>query len=260
MVSFAERDHYFNRTIDKLQASNLVEGIIQLGSGVAGYKDVLSDIDLMISISSGEDSAKTKEVVLETLGDFNPVLIKEKNFYENVLLVIAILENKLEFNISIVPRELLIVKSPLWKVIVDKSGLVTEKMNVENERFLQNPLKYEVHFDVPFEFAYCAFGLEKELKRNNLIYALTLLQRMREYTLIVQAMNEEKKLHQFKAYETLDPAFIQAYLLTYPEFISVENLLKSGRKLKHLFEETISKSRTFSMNPNLNAVLNITLV
>lgn len=259
MVSFAERNNYYNYTIEKLQASNIVEGIIQLGSGVVGYKDELSDIDLMVSISAREDSVKTKELVHETLSNLNPVLIKEKQFSGNVYLVIAILENKLEFNISIVPRELLTVKSSLWKVVIDKSGLVTEKMNIENERFLQNPIRYEVPFDVPFEFAYCAYGMEKELKRGNLINALTLLQRMREYTLIVQAMNEDKKLHQFKAYETLDPVFVQSYLATYPEKNSTESLLTSALKLKNLFEAAVSQSHTFSLSSSLKKVLEKTL-
>lgn len=39
MYSYEERNAYFVKTVEKLEASNLVEGIIQLGSGVEGYKD-----------------------------------------------------------------------------------------------------------------------------------------------------------------------------------------------------------------------------
>ena len=138
MYSTEERNAYFVNTIKKLESSNLVEGIIQLGSGVVGYKDEHSDIDIMVCTSRVEDSEATKNLVYRSLSDFNPVYVKEKQFSENIYLIIAIMENTLEFNVSIVPRELLTVKSPLWKVIVDKTGLVSEKMNIENEGFEKN--------------------------------------------------------------------------------------------------------------------------
>ena len=256
MYSFEERNTYFLNTIKGLESSNLVEGIIQLGSGVIGYKDEHSDIDLMVATSRIEDAELTKNLVHRTLSDFNPIYIKEKQFSENIFLVIAIMENKLEFNISIAPRNLLSVKSPLWKVIVDKTGLVTEKMNTENQHFIKKPVKYNVNIDVVFEFVYCAMTLEKELKRNNFIYALKMLENMRDYTLIVQALNEEKKLHQFKAYETLNPSFITTYLSTYSEEVTVENLIISAEKLIELFADTLKHSSNFSMDNGLEQLLN----
>ena len=132
-------------------------------------------------------------------------------------------------------------------------------MNTENEYFMKKPVKYNVNSDVVFEFVYSALVLEKELKRNNLIYALKMLEDMRDYTLIVQALNEDKKLHQFKAYETLNPIFINDYLLTYPEKISIENLKVSADKLKELFVDTLQSS-TFSMDKALQQLLKKSLV
>lgn len=255
MYSSEERNTYFVNVIKELESSNLVEGIIQLGSGVIGYKDAHSDIDLMVATFRVEDVEQTKNLVHQTLSHFNPIYIKEKQLRKDIFLVIAIMQNKLEFNISIVPRELLSVKSPLWKVIADKTGLVTKKMDTENEHFIKKPVKYNVNIDVAFEFVYCALALEKELKRNNLIYALKMLEDMWDYTLIVQALNEDKKLHQFKAYETLNPKFIKAYLSTYPEELTVENLRVSTEKLKKLFTETVEQSSIFSIDNALNQLL-----
>ncbi|MGL4820465.1 MAG: hypothetical protein ACRC5C_10875, partial [Bacilli bacterium] len=222
--------------------------------------DELSDIDLMVCTSEKDEVERTQNFVYQTLSNFSPIYIKVKQLGENIFLIIAILENKLEFNISIVPRELLSVRSPLWKLIFDKTGLVSEKMNSENERFLNKSVKYEMaNFDVVFEFTYSALGLDKELKRNNLIYALKLLDNMRDYTLIIQATNENKKLHQFKAYETLHPAFIEAYLATYPEKITIENVSSSARKLKELFGYALKQSSTFSMDNDLERLFNISL-
>ncbi|GKV56224.1 hypothetical protein NCCP2222_21710 [Sporosarcina sp. NCCP-2222] len=252
MYSFEERQTYFDNVITALDSSKLVEGVVQLGSGVIGYKDEFSDIDLMVAVSDIEDAERTKDFIRETLEIFNPLYVKEKQFSKDIFLLIAILDNGLEFNVSVVPRVLLSVQSPLWKVIIDKTGVVKEKMDAENEHFLNRPVKYNVGMDVPFEFVYCSLALEKELKRNNMIYALKMLEDMRGFTLLVQAMNEDKKLHQFKEYETLDPHFIQDYLSTVPTEVTVENIRISAGKLKELF---MSVSSTFSVDDELEKLL-----
>ncbi|WP_080844441.1 aminoglycoside 6-adenylyltransferase [Cytobacillus gottheilii] len=256
MFSFEERSTFFNNTVKSFESFELVEGIVQLGSGVIGYKDEYSDIDLMVATSKIENAETTRDFIRDTLKRFNPSYIKEKQFSKDIFLVIAIMENGLEINVSIVPREFLSVKSPLWKVIVDKSGLVTEKMNNENDRFLNKPFKYNVGIDVPFEFVYCVLALEKELKRDNLIYVLKMLEEMRDFTLIVQALNEDKKLHQFKAYETLKPSFVKAYLSTFPNEVSADNLRVSAEKLKELFVSTLKQSSIFHMDNDLEQLLN----
>jgi hypothetical protein len=255
LYSPEERKVYFEKTINGLRVLDLVEGVVQIGSGVVGYKDDFSDIDLMVATSKVEDAELTKNHIHQFLTDFNPSCIKEKKFSKDIFLLIVILENDLEFNISIVPRDMLSVRSPLWKVIVDKTGLVSEKMNSENASFEKKSIKYNVGFDLPFEFVYCARALEKELKRNNLIYALRMLEEMREFTLIVQALNEDKKLHQFKAYETLNPSFIETYLSTYPAKITVESVRHSAEQLKQLFSETLKKSSIFVMEPQLERII-----
>ena len=250
-----ERNDYLERTIEKLKSSNLIEGIVQIGSGVVGFNDDHSDIDLMVATSKVKDALSTKNVVYQFFNELNPIYIKEKQFSEDIFLLIVILENKLEFNVSIVPRELLSVKSPLWKVIVDRTGLVTEKMNSEQEKFEKKPVKYEVGIDLPFEFVYCAISLDKAMKRNNLIYALSLQETMRTYILYLQAMNENKKLHQFKAYDTLEPSFIKEYMETYPEKVAISNLEQSTKKLKELFLKVWSRSSIFDVDSQLKHLL-----
>lgn len=260
MYTAEERNTYFEKAIRKIGAYDLVEGIVQIGSGVVGFNDEHSDIDLMVATTKIEDAENIRNYVRETLSSFDASYIKEKQFSKDIFLVIAILQNGLEFNVSIVPRDFLSVKSPLWKIVIDKTGFVTEKMETENERFKNKPVKYNVGIDVAFEFVYCALALEKELKRNNFIYALKKLEDMRDFTLIVQALNEDKKFHQFKAYETLNPDFIEAYLSTFSEEVSAENIRASAEKVKELFIESLNQSSIFSMDHNLEQLLNKTRI
>lgn len=255
MYTAEERSTYFEKAIREIGASDLVEGIVQIGSGVVGYNDEHSDIDLMVAITNIADAEITRDFVRETLSTFDTSYIKEKQFRKDIFLVIAIMQNGLEFNVSIVPRDFLSVKSPLWKIVIDKTGFVTEKMETENERFKNKHVKYNVGIDVAFEFVYCALALEKELKRNNFIYALKKLEDMRDFTLMVQALNEDKKLHQFKAYETLNPSFIEAYLSTYSREVSADQIRVSAEKVKNLFIDSLNQSTIFSMDHDLEQLL-----
>ncbi|WP_171050841.1 aminoglycoside 6-adenylyltransferase [Bacillus sp. BHET2] len=245
----------FKKAIESIKTSELIEGIVQLGSGVIGYKDEFSDIDLMISTSNEENVEKTKEFVHECFSSFHSVYIKDLQLRENIYLVIAFMENGLEFNASILPTEQLSVKSPLWKVVVDKSGKVHEKMKHEHERFTTNLNKYNDSNDLSFEFFYSMRKLHTELKRNNVIYALKMLEEMRGITLLVQAMNENKKLHQFKAYETLSPEFIQEFLSTYPGEMNIEELFAASDRLRELFLNVIEESARVSLDETLFRII-----
>ncbi|THE13055.1 hypothetical protein E1I69_09300 [Bacillus timonensis] len=83
---------------------------------------------------------------------------------------------------------------------------------------------------------------------------------MRTYTLLVQAMNEDKKLHQFKAYDSLDPSFITSYLSTYPEKVDPITIETSAEKVIGLFENVLEQNSHFSMDHDLQQLLNKTLV
>lgn len=163
MYKQKEREYYLNEMIDKIKSTEQVEGIVQIGSGVIGFNDESSDIDLMIATYEINNSQIAKDTIKGFFHELSPRYIKEKQFSKDIYLLIVILENMLEFNVSIVPRELLSVKSPLWKVIIDKTGLVTEKMTSENVKFESESVKYEAGFDVPFEFVYCAMDVDKAL-------------------------------------------------------------------------------------------------
>ncbi|WP_416731760.1 aminoglycoside 6-adenylyltransferase [Fictibacillus sp. JL2B1089] len=251
MYTPTERDAYFQRTIDMLNVLPMVEGVVQLGSGVTGYKDEFSDIDLMIATSTDDEVIGAKNTIQQFYKDLNPVIIKEKQFSKNIYLLIVILENSLEFNVSILSRNSLSVRSPLWRIVLDKTGLVSEKMGKENRSFSNKPVKYATFEDPVFEFVYCFIRLDKELKRHNFVYALKMLESMRDYTLIVQTLNEDKKFHQFKAYDSLNSDFLEKYLSTYPKDITCDSLVESASLLKELFIHTVMQSSMYTLDHSL---------
>jgi predicted nucleotidyltransferase len=253
MYSSEEREQYFKRTINQLETSDHIEGVVQLGSGVAGYKDEWSDIDLMAAVPEAADLEEAKSFLHDHFRSIDAVYIKRLQLRKDIYLIIAFLGNGLEFNVSVLPRELLSVKSPLWKVVVDKTGNISKKMKEAEKHFEQ--ASYGFSEDIAFDFMYSKRKFQTELKRANMIYALKMLDTMREHTLQLQSLIEGKKLHQFKAYETLRPEFISEYLRTFPEQITVEQVQKAAERLQDLFMDTINSSNTHRMDDRLHTIL-----
>lgn len=247
MYSSLERDQYFTEVTSKLRRLEKIEGIIQLGSGMKGYKDRYSDIDLMVAIQG--DAHEAKEEIINLLSGMGAFYIKEGKFSEEIFLLIPFYENGLEMDISILPTHLLNVKSPLWQIIFDRTGKVETKMQIENEKFQAQPTPYKLQYDVVFEYYYHFRKLKIEVARGNFVYAIKML--VRGFTLDVQVLNEKKKLHQFKAYETLDTQFMEAMLKTYPIAIDGEGILKAANGLGDLFLKTLNEQHSISFDERL---------
>ncbi|MET3194615.1 hypothetical protein [Bacillus sp. OAE603] len=254
MYSSEERELYFISLVNKLKQSVSIEGIIQLGSGVTGYRDKYSDIDLMVSTAVAVESAK--EIIIQTLEELGSFFIKEVTLQEGIYLLIAFLKNGLELNVSVLATNDLNVKSPLWKIVFDRSGLVERKMIDEHRQFIEKPIKYKIDNDIVFKFLYFRKKCNIEVKRNNIIYALQMLEEMRKLTLIVQAFNEEKKLHQFKAYETLESNFINSFLDTYPKNTTKEAVIESADEIKDLFFFILKESPFKPNDENYHLLMN----
>ncbi|WOV83703.1 hypothetical protein PGH26_12565 [Sporosarcina jeotgali] len=76
MFSSQERDDYFDRTLTMIHSVAAVEGIVQLGSGVTGYKDAYSDIDLMVCIAKENDTQTAKEQIYQALLTCSKIIVR----------------------------------------------------------------------------------------------------------------------------------------------------------------------------------------
>ena len=215
----------------------IVQVLSKIGSGVSGYTDEFSDIDLMVATNeSAEGVTNLLKSKLHELGAF---YIKEGKFSTEIFMLIPFFENGLEMNISIMPVSLMPIRSPLWKVVYDKDGSVLEHLQKQMQQFLSNENPYGLSNDIVFEFAYHLRKFYIELAKNNTIYAIKMLEYLRDLTLQVQGTSEGKKLHQFKAYHTLNDEFVKRYLETYPPIVNKEELLLAASKIKILFNQSI---------------------
>ncbi|MEB6255675.1 hypothetical protein MXL24_07525 [Mammaliicoccus sciuri] len=236
MYSETERD-----LIREQVASNLinigVNGIIQIGSGVKGYNDQYSDLDMMIVYNG--DLIHMIEKIKKLYYELGAFYIKELQLRENIYLITPFFENGLEINSSLLPINLVSIKSPLWKIVHDDNGSLYNKVNEENEKFNKNTDNKKVDENDIFEFMYARRKLYIALKRNDLINANQMLEMMRDYVLEFQVKFENKKLHQFKAYSDLQEDFQEAFMNTFPPKIDLNSIETSCEKVSVLLENII---------------------
>ena len=233
MYNESERESYFQQVTSQIQAILDVEGIIQLGSGTVGYTDAYSDIDLMIATT--EQIIEVKDKIITILQNMDAFYVKDHSFFRNGL----------EMNISVLSVRLLNVKSPFWKIQFDRHGQVVEKMTEENNKFHTQESPYLKPYDIGSEYAYLLRKVRIELRRGNSFYAMQMLETLRDKAITMQIINENKKLHQFKAYHTLDSKFLDELSKSYPSKIETMEIWKAADSLTHLFIEVLQKNKAF---------------
>ena len=251
MYTTTERQEAFHHILSFLENQTDVIGVVQLGSGVIGYQDAYSDIDLMVAAT---DSAVVKERLVKSIRALGPIVLKEKQFAPDIFLLIVLFDNRLELNLSIAPFEKVSARSPLWNVVLDQDGALQQQMLRSQERLNQQSIVAR-HEDLPFEFAYTAFAFDKEWARGNTIYALSLLETLREWTRFAQALKEGKKVHQFKAYHTLDSQFIEAYLQTFPSQLDATSLKAAKQAVLRLFKTVLTSHPVITVDAETKRLL-----
>ena len=97
MYNEKDREDIFNYLVDKFQQRKEVLGIIQIGSGSIGYKDIYSDLDFAIVIDETNINEVFNKTKLDIVSKYNIFFfdnMKERN------LQLFLLDNYLELDIG----------------------------------------------------------------------------------------------------------------------------------------------------------------
>ena len=127
----------------------------------------------------------------------------------------------------------------------------------ESSRFNAQEKPYMKNYNISFEFAYNLRKLRIELNRGNYIYAIQMLETLRNHTLTLQVLNENKKLHQFKAYHTLQNEFLVKFQKSYPNKIDNIEIADAADVLTQLFQDVLIKNDTFTMDAEVFRIAEI---
>ena len=115
-----ERSDILEQITAYLKSRENVLSVILVGSGANGFRDKLSDIDLTIAADDKTDINAFLSEYQHYLNDKFDVMINHR--VPGRLLVISMLENFLEIDISIVYLSELCAVKNSWRVLFDKTG------------------------------------------------------------------------------------------------------------------------------------------
>lgn len=252
MYDLKQRNELFNNVIEKIGKSNNIIGTYLIGSSSIGFNDIYSDLDFMMAYKESVEPQLIRDEILNFFDEEKIGYIMERKWSNKIWGISIYFKNGLSTDISFGPLEELKIKSNQISVGADTDDLL--KKHLKNQI---KTLDYKIDQKINWEFMYLIRRFLISIKRNNLIYAYSILNDARRIVMNLQGLNEGKKMHQFKAYNELDEKFNEKILKTIPTKIQLEELEKCKDNLLKLFYETICKSEKVKFEENSKYLLEI---
>ncbi len=157
--------HFF-KSVEKIRARVL------LGSGTIGFTDDFYDLDFMLGVESSSDCTIVKDLILNKLQEMGYDFGKIIEFRKERYFIVAILNNFLELDISVVPQDEFVARSNQWKILFDKDDkAITFMTNHWKSQKISTPLEVINDQNLIVETTYLIRRSLIELARNNPIYS-----------------------------------------------------------------------------------------
>ncbi len=204
MYTTNEREELLNRIIVFMQGNPAFEGLLQIGSGAVGFADIYSDIDLMAGCYDAEAITAANQQLHQFFLALGVCHIEERSWTATALGLSVYFENGLSADISFMPTPELPIRSPQHKVLVSKSEYFADTVRAGANRLAEQSGRYGVDDSIHYRFINELRYVEIALLRGQFVFADIALGNARQLLLAVETVTEGKKLHQFKAYDTLD--------------------------------------------------------
>ncbi len=253
MYSLEDRSHLLDQIVEFMQSSTNFEGLLLIGSGAVGFTDIYSDIDLMAGCIDA-DSIKNASTQLDHFfNELAALHIEHRAWSDTVLGISVYFPNGLSCDISFMPTEEIPLRTERYCVLFSKSNRFIQQ--VDQQSFLlqhtHNQLDNSIHYRFVNELRYC----EIASLRGNYVFAEIALGNARKILLMVEAKNEGKKTHQFKAFNTLYSEFLADLADTYPKSKSVESFQISASNLLEMYLDAVQKCDELIFNRDLLGML-----
>ena len=153
------------------------------------------------------------------------------------------------------PTPELPIRSPQHKVVFANTDNFTDTVNASAQRFAERSQRYGLDNSIHCRFINELRYVEIALLREQFIFANIALGNARQLLLSVETVVEGKKLHQFKAYNTLSQSFLNRLEETYPRSRAYEDMHTAKEKLLALYLETVKDSEYLTFDDSLLKLL-----
>ena len=255
MYTELDREQLLNKIIECMKNSSEFEGLLQIGSGALGFTDIYSDIDLMAGCYDAERIKNADHQIREFFADLRACHIEKRAWTPTALGASVYFENGLSVDISFMPTDEIPIKSPQYKVLLSKTDKFTNAISQKSEQFKERNEKYGVDNSIHYRFINELRYVEIALRRQEFVWADIALNNARQLLLAVETVAEGKKLHQFKAYNSLEQTFLYKLEETYPCSREYQDIHKATESLLNLYLETVKKSDYLKFDENLLCLL-----
>ena len=153
------------------------------------------------------------------------------------------------------PTPELPIRSPQHKVVFAKTENFINAVNTGAQRFAERFQRYGLDDSVHYRFIHELRYVEIALLREQFIFADMALGNARQLLLSVETVEEGKKLHQFKAYNTLSQTFLERLEETYPKSRNYEDMHNAKENLLALYLEAVKGSEYLTFDDSLLKLL-----
>lgn len=231
--------------------------LLMMGSGVNGFTDIYSDIDLMIGC---KDEVSVELANIKLVDFFNKcgaIYLDYRKWTTSVLGISAYFENGISVDISFMAFNNIPIRSKSWSflwVIDEMNGEIKNLLSSKTKELSTNDnlINQEYHH----KFFYKLRVAEIAILRKNYIYADIAINEARQMLLLVETIIENKKTHQFKAFNTLNHDFLNELEKTYPKKLNEIELTKVKDFLLSMYVNLVDKNNVCKIDESHFKIIN----
>lgn len=223
MYTAKERDDLLTKVKDYLWSDDEFEGLVQMGSGAAGFRDIYSDIDLMAGCQDPAAAGEGLYAFLERLG---AVYIDRRRWSDTVLGYSAYWENGLSLDISFMPAAQIPVRSDRIAVLFSKTEAFIRRIETGLRNYQPPAMDPAAHHAFFFALRRC----EIAVLRGEFIYADMTLHEARQILLRLYSHGADAK-----RFSELDEGFLAALEGTYPAGRTADAISHAKEKMLSLY-------------------------
>ncbi len=222
---------------------------------MAGFADIYSDIDLMAGCYDADCVKAADQQLQQFFSELGACYIEKRAWTSTTLGLSVYFEDGMSADISFMPTPELPIRSPQHKVVFAKTDNFTDTVSAGAQRFAEHSQRYDLDNSIHYRFIHELRYVEIALLRGQFIFADMALGNARQLLLTVETVAEGKKLHQFKAYNSLAQPFLDQLEETYPRSRTDEDMHTAKEKLLALYLETVKGSEYLTFDNGLLKLL-----
>ena len=247
MYTLEDRDKFLNNIINNVKKSESLIGTYLIGSASIGFRDIYSDCDFMMAYDKNVNVRDVRDEILSFFNKDDVGYIMERKWSDTIWGISIYLKNGLSADISFGPLGELKIRSTQISVGVDSDDLLKNHLS----EYIKNNKPKDLDLEnMGWNFMYILRKISIALERNNDLYAYQLLNDARLEVMKLEGHHENKKMHEFKAYNELDKKFLKEIYKTIPKECTSAEIKKCSKILLEIFNKL-----PFDFNKDLSYLL-----